>query len=78
MAKYLVVEFDRYDTEDSVHTYVSAKSHKEAIIRVCEAEDDDEGYLKSDLKESLIVKDDFASLAMEESDILSYKIPDFD
>ena len=72
MATFLVIHFDRYDTEDSTHSYIEANNHKEAIIKSY-GESADDGL--SDYIDGLIVvKRDFASIAEEESDILCYKL----
>ena len=73
MARYLVITFDRYETEDSTHDFVDgANSHKEAIEAAYQEGEDLSNYLDDML---LVVSDDFACVSQEESDILSYKLP---
>lgn len=73
MSRYLVINFDRYETEDSTHNYVTADSHVEAIVRNENMIGDNEFI--DWVKDSVVIKDDFASIEGEDcADILSYKI----
>lgn len=75
MATFLVITFNRYETEDSTHKYTEAETHKEAIIKTAHdnAFDEDEGFAEY-IDDMIVIKGDFASVSEEESDILCYKL----
>ena len=78
MNKYLVVFFDRYETEDSINYTVEAEGPFKAIIqaydRKCggDALDPDEREeIGADLN---LIDDTFSCISGEEEDILVYKL----
>lgn len=71
MNTFLVIRFDRYDTEESSHEYVEAETFKEAIIKTHDNGDEEFAEYIDDM---MVVKRDFASISEEESDILCYKL----
>ncbi len=73
MNKYLVIQFDRYDTEESTHDDIEAESPLDALLEVVgEDEDEDErAYYKKNL---IKVSKDFSCVPGEESDLLIYTL----
>ena len=83
MNKYLVIDFDRYDTNNSKRFYVEADSSWEALSGVVKGiiigtGDSDPEYAEEELKylKGLWeeVSDTFSCVSLEESDYLVYKI----
>ena len=83
--KYLVVNFNRYDTENSTYHHIEAKSSKAAIMAMWDksfpkdydagAKTEEMGDIKESVNESFIKVDkNFSCVPGEEQDILVYKI----
>ncbi len=70
MNKYLIVGFDRYNTEESGHTFVMGKDPIDALMN-----DPDEDYEMEWIEEEIIHSNEtFSCIPGEESDILIYKV----
>ena len=77
MAKYLVINFDRYETNESKYDHVEASSHKEAYLKskhVPKFELEDPEFLE--WVDGMWIQTDemFGCLPGEENDILVYII----
>lgn len=75
MAKYLVINFNRYDTDRSKYDHVEASSHKDAYLKskhIAEFEREDPDFQEF-VDDVWIQKDEmFGCLPGEENDILVY------
>lgn len=80
MNKYLVINFDGYDSSKSTHLRCEAADAKEALRAHVKSEGEKNGW--DDITDELEyltdlyheVSDEFACVSLEESDILIYKI----
>ena len=82
MQRYLIVNFDRYNTENSKQAFVTAPSVKEALWKHAltrengdEDEDDEEEYMSYVNSSLITVNDTFSCIPGEETDVLVYTIP---
>ena len=75
MNKYLVVFFDRYQTEDSKHHTVEAEGPFKAIIQAYGGNDELDPDEREWIGEMLeLIDDTFSCVSGEEEDILVYKL----
>lgn len=74
MNKYLVIDFNRYDTDESEHATVEAINPLEALLDFLDDGDEDdtrEYYTNGQIQK---VSDDFSCVPGEENDYLIYLI----
>ena len=73
---YLVVLFDRYDTHKSLHWTGEAASDEEAIVRASAHHNASWMRLRhlDEIENIQRIDDTFSCIALEESDILVYKL----
>ncbi len=73
MSKYLVVDFNRYDTNQSTHVHVEADSPFDAFIKT---QDEDLGLDGIEFYRELFqsVDEIFSCIPLEENDILIYLV----
>lgn len=74
MSTFLIIDFDRYDTNNSTHQRVEADTPSEALRKSMGDTDFDQQEYEHLMKLFEEVDDTFSCVALEENDILIYKL----